>query len=81
MEILSNYSGITALIVYGIILALILSLRKKKTVDEETTEEVKERLPLDLNDEDATVACLVAAIDCREECHRNVQIVSVRRIA
>ncbi|MBQ3295549.1 MAG: hypothetical protein IJH00_03595 [Erysipelotrichaceae bacterium] len=81
MEILSNYSGITALIVYGIILALILSLRKKKTTDEDTTEEVKERLPLDLNDEDATVACLVAAIDCREECHRNVQIVSVRRIA
>ena len=81
MEILSNYSCITALIVYGIILALILSLRKKKTTDEDTTEEVKERLPLDLNDEDATVACLVAAIDCREECHRNVQIVSVRRIA
>ena len=84
MEFINNYSGIIALFVYGILLFLLMSFTKKKEVKEET-EEVKTvnavRTPLDLNDEDATVACLVAAIECREECHKNVTIRNVRRVA
>ncbi len=83
MEFVSNYSGIVALLVYGVLLVLWLSLAKKKESEAEPVETVQnvKRAPLDLNDEDATIACLVAAIECREECHRNVAIRSVRRIA
>ncbi len=83
MEFVSNYSGIVALLVYGVLLVLWLSLAKKKESEAEPVETVQnvKRTPLDLNDEDATIACLVAAIECREECHRNVAIRSVRRIA
>ncbi len=82
MELVSKYSGIFALLGYGILLVLWLSLRKKeeKGPEEDDTAEAA-RMPLDVNDEDATVACLVAAIACREEEHRNVAIRSVRRIA
>ena len=83
MEFVSKYSGIIALLVYGVLLVLWLSLRKKKEIEPEEVKTVNtvKRTPLDLNDEDATVACLVAAIECREECHQNVAIRSVRRIA
>ena len=84
MEILMKYSGITAIIVYSAILYLILKFfgKKKTDIKEETKETerlVHERL--DLEDEDATVACLVAAIDCRNQYHKNVEIVGVRRIS
>ena len=84
MEILMKYSGITAIIVYSAILYLILKFfgKKKTDIKEETKESerlVHERL--DLEDEDATVACLVAAIDCRNQYHKNVEIVGVRRIS
>ena len=84
MEILMNYSGIAAIIVYSAILYLILKFAKKKgpaVQEEETVKEEVTRERLDPEDEYATIACLVAAIDCREECHRNVEIISVRRIA
>jgi len=86
MELLTRYSGITAIIVYSLILFVILKLTKKKRVTkEETTDnnvEEKNRTyeRLDLADEDATVACLVASIDARQQYHKNVQILSVRRI-
>ncbi|MBR4469819.1 MAG: hypothetical protein IKS54_00700 [Erysipelotrichaceae bacterium] len=85
MELLSNYSGICAIIVYSIILAFILKSSKKK-VEKETETEIQEEetqstvMPLDLDDEDATVACLIAAIECRNESHKNVRIVSVREV-
>ena len=82
MEILTRYSGITAIFVYGFILFLILKFKKKKPVDTVKTvvEQVKHER-LDLEDEDATIASLIAAIECREQYHKNVQIVSVRRIS
>ena len=84
MEILMKYSGIIAIIVYSAILYLILKFfgKKKTDIKEETKETeriIHERL--DLEDEDATVACLVAAIDCRNQYHKNVEIVGVRRIS
>ena len=81
-----KYSGIIAIIVYSVILYLILKLSGKKkgdtkteTIMEETKRVEVERL--DPEDEDATVACLVAAIDCRSQYHKNVQIIGVRRIS
>lgn len=84
MDILMKYSGITAIFVYSVILYLILKLSKKKGTDTnnevaEETRTVSERL--DPEDEDATIACLVAAIDCRNQYHKNVEIVGVRRIS
>ena len=79
-----KYTGIIAIIIYSTILYLILKFfgKKKTDIKEETKETerlVHERL--DLEDEDATVACLVAAIDCRNQYHKNVEIVGVRRIS
>ena len=37
-------------------------------------------LPLNINDEDATVACLVASIDMRNETKKNVQVIGVREV-
>ncbi|MBQ1567377.1 MAG: hypothetical protein IIZ80_05760 [Erysipelotrichaceae bacterium] len=81
-----KYSGIIAIIVYSVILYLILKLSGKKNGDTktETIIEETERVEverLDPEDEDATVACLVAAIDCRSQYHKNVQIIGVRRIS
>ncbi len=81
----ANYTGIIAIFVYLCLFILLTKLRKKKAVEvEEPLSEVKEITrsvtPLDPNDEDALVASLIAAIECRNEYHRNVQIVSVREI-
>lgn len=81
-----NYSGLIALVIY--IAALIVFLRYEANhEDDEEQEEVKETKvqtvaasPLDLNDEDATVASLVAAIECRNEYKKNVQVISVRKV-
>lgn len=88
MKILSDYSGIVAIFVYSILfylLSLINRNRKKKVQPEtaavKTVEQASEEYPLDLDDEDATVACLIASIECRNETKKNVQVKSVRRIA
>ena len=75
-EIWNNYSGIIAIIGYLLFLFIFLKLRKRKKT-EEVTEEAQ---PLDLNDEYKTVAALVAAIECRNEEHRNVRVISVKEV-
>ena len=83
MELISRYSGIFAIFFYLLVLILIMKLKpKKEAVVEEEKEETDERIvsPLDLDDEDATVAALVAAIECRNEYKKNVQIVSIRKV-
>ena len=75
-EIWNNYSGIIAIIGYLLLLFIFLKLRKRKKT-EEVTEEAQ---PLDLNDEYKTVAALVAAIECRNEEHRNVRVISVKEV-
>ena len=75
-EIWNNYSGIIAIIGYLLLLFVFLKLKKKKNA-EEVREEVE---PLDLNDEYKTVAALTAAIECRNEEHRNVRIISVKEV-
>ena len=51
--------------------------------DEKTKEETViapsgVALPLNVNDEDALVACLVASIDYRQEIKKNIQVLSVK---
>lgn len=36
--------------------------------------------PLNINDEDAMVACLIASIDLRNETNKQVQVLSVREV-
>lgn len=75
LEALNKYSGIIAILVYSMILFVIMKIKRNKAEEEENAA-----VSLDLNDEDATVACLVAAIECRNETHKNVRIVSVREV-
>ena len=79
-----NYSGIIALVIY--IVALIVYIKYDATHSDEQEPETKEvkvnrvSSPLDLNDEDATVASLIAAIECRNEYKKNVQVISIRKV-
>ena len=86
MGLLTKYSGITAIFVYLFLLWAYVKLVKKKKASEtvkevKTGENTSKEIPLDMNDEDAVVASLVAAIECRNEYHKNVKVVSVRNVA
>ena len=85
LELIHQYSGIVAIIVYSFILFLILKFRKPEQEEEEETEkepsfEPGRLSPLDLNDEDAVVASLIASIECHNETHKDVRVVSVREV-
>ena len=78
-------TGILALVFLAIVAAIYLAVNKnkpqKQEVVETTSDEVsREVSPLDVNDEDAVVASLIAAIECRNEYHKNVQVISVRKV-
>ncbi|MBQ2658771.1 MAG: hypothetical protein IJF87_09415 [Erysipelotrichaceae bacterium] len=75
-EVWDKCSGIIAIIAYLLILFVFLKLKKRKK-PEQVTEEAQ---PLDLSDENKTVAALVAAIECRNEEHRNVRVISVKEV-
>ena len=88
MGLLTKYSGITAIFVYLLLLWLYTKFVARKKSDSaeaaqemRETEDTKKNIPLDMNDEDAVVASLVAAIECRNEYQKNVRIVSVRKVA
>ena len=88
MGLLTKYSGITAIFVYLLLLWLYTKFiagkkteRTKAAQEIRETEDTKKKTPLDMNDEDAVVASLVAAIECRNEYQKNVRIVSVRKVA
>ena len=75
-ELWDKCSGIIAIIAYLLILFVFLRLKKRKK-----PQQVKEEPePLDLSDENKTVAALVAAIECRNEEHRNVRVISVKEV-
>ena len=74
--------GVIMLIVLAIaiIYALYFKPVKKHEEEKETQVSKAETTPLDLNDEDATVACLVASIDYHQEIKKDVKVISVRRV-
>ena len=82
---MEQYYGIIALVIYIICLIIFLRYEAKHEDDEaQEIEETKQNSvsasPLDLNDEDATVASLIAAIECRNEFKKNVKVISVRKV-
>ena len=52
--------------------------KEEKEETQETFTSTKEALPLNINDEDALVACLIASIDYRNETKKNIQVISVK---
>ena len=84
---MEKYSGLIAM---GILLILLVVFIKYQAnhMEEEDEEEIVDKphveqtsgSPLDLNDEDALVASLVASIELRNETHKNVQVISVRKV-
>lgn len=89
LEIINKYSGIVAIFVYLILLLIIVAINKaikKNKVSDDKLEkniikdDIDNKYPLNLEDEDAIVACLVASIDYRNEHHKNVKVISVREV-
>lgn len=80
VKLFNSYSGIFAIFGYLILFLLYVQIRKAFKKKEVPAAETVDRKRLDVNDEDALAACLAAAIECREEMHENVRILSVRRI-
>lgn len=82
---MEKYSGIIALILYVIALIVFLRYDAKHQDEQEEIKEEKvtiktDATPLDLADEDATIASLIAAIECRNEFKKDVQVISVRKV-
>ena len=55
-------------------------LAKKRCKKSENPQQKADKISVDINDEDATVAVLVASIDYRNETHKNVKVISVKEI-
>ena len=85
--------ALTAIIMVFIVLAIIIVLTElvSKVAGKDDGKAVAGKtpvisntgvaaLPLNIDDEDATVACLVASIDLRNETKKNVQVLSVREV-
>ena len=77
---MDNYLGIVALVLYVCGLVIYIRYEAKHSEKQETVQNDVIASPLDINDENATVACLIAAIECRNEYKKNVKIVSVKEI-
>ena len=83
LNILNGRGGGAILLAILLIITIVVSLTsKKKTVQEVKETKTYEGVtsPLNTDDEDATVASLIAAIECRNEYHKNVQVISVRKV-
>ena len=83
---MDKYYGLIALVIYIACLIAYIRYESQHEGEEVAEEEVKTVAPkavgspLDINDEDAVVASLIAAIECRNEYKKNVQIVSIRKV-
>ena len=83
---------VSVLMVFAILLIIILlteaignAINKATPVAEVATQTnapvaTSAASPLNINDEDATVAALVASIDYRNETKKNIQVISVREV-
>ena len=83
--------AVVSILMVFLILVLIIFLTElvaKAMGNDEKEEETKVEAPvaapavshLDLNDEDATVAALVASIDYRNKTKKNIRVVSIREV-
>ena len=69
----NNYSGIIALILYIFALAVFLRHEAGNTSADDVSK-------LNLDDEEAMVASLIASIECRKKYKKNVRVISVRKV-
>lgn len=78
---------LSIVMVFVVLLVIIILTDIISKVAGKDNEEAKEEivsvpsgvaLPLNVNDEDALVACLVASIDYRQETKKNIQVLSVK---
>lgn len=84
---MEKYSGLIAMAILIVLLVVFIRYQANH-MDEEEQEEATvsaapvkvSATPLDLNDEDALVASLIASIELRNETHKNVQVLSVRKV-
>ena len=82
--------AIVAIVMVFAVLLLIIVLTEiiSKVAGKEETKEVATAASanttayssLNINDEDATIACLIASIDLRNETNKQVQVLSVREV-
>ena len=79
---MDKYYGIIALIIYLVCLVIFIKHEVNSEDEQEETKTIDSPVmsPLDINDEDATVASLIAAIECRNEYKKNVKVINVRRV-
>ena len=73
-------SGAILLAILLVVVIVYSLITKNKKVDDVPENNIKQECPLDLNDFDATLACLIASIELRNETHSNVKVLNVRRI-
>lgn len=59
---------------------VIQNVTKDEPVLASASANVSNNTRLDLNDEDATIAALIASIDYREETKKNIRVVSVKEV-
>ena len=83
-DIMMKYSGITAIIIYSLLLFVILKLSSRKPKLREPQDDQPDipetRKPLDPDDELAVVASLVASIDYHNETGKNIRVISVTEV-
>ena len=74
--------GVIMLIVLAITIIYVLYFKpvKKQEAEEEKQVSKVEVTPLDLSNEDAIVASLIASIDYYNEIKKDVKVISVRRV-
>jgi len=85
MELIMKYSGISAILLYLLLLYIVLKFSRKKVKEEkktiaDNTSQNNEVSKLDLNDEDALIASLIASIDYREETKKDIRIISIKEV-
>lgn len=83
--------AIVAILMVFVVLLIIIGLTEliTKLVGKDEEKEAKQEtkpvsnnalMKLNLNDEDATIACVVASIDYRRETGKHIQVLSVREV-
>ena len=86
LSILMVFVILLCIILITEVISKIIEAIEKKTIPAMKEEVVNEPAPvvagsrLDLNDEDATVAALIASIEYRNEVKKNVRVVSIREV-
>ena len=78
LSIVMVFVVLLVIIILTDIISKVAGKDDKETKEETVSAPSGVALPLNVNDEDALVACLVASIDYRQETKKNIQVLSVK---